>query len=174
MRAPYRSGDGQRQADCQPCKRADMQIGMRPDDHPGGYATAQSDRHAVTPTRGRPCCQCRAGPSSGWAVACRTSKARQARSGSLSRSRDRWNRIARCPWRPRGTAPLSGPVPMRAAKTAGRNPTAQGLAWEGLEGAARPSIPMQRIGRGRRRRGAMPPERPHANLGSAAGGGEFA
>ena len=48
------------------------------------------------------------------------------------------------------------------------------LAWEGLEGAARPSIPMRRIGRGRRRRGAMPPKRPHANLGSAAGGGEFA
>ena len=48
------------------------------------------------------------------------------------------------------------------------------LAWEGLEGAARPSIPMPRIGRGRRRRGAMPSERPHANLGSATGDGEFA
>jgi hypothetical protein len=48
------------------------------------------------------------------------------------------------------------------------------LAWEGLEGAVRPSIPMPRIGWGRRRRGAVPPKRPHANLGSAAGGGEFA
>jgi hypothetical protein len=30
MRAPYRSGNGQRQADCPACKQADMQIGMLP------------------------------------------------------------------------------------------------------------------------------------------------
>lgn len=51
---------------------------------------------------------------------------------------------------------------------------ARSLAWEGLEGAARPSMPMHRIGRGRRRRGAQPPGRPHANLGATAGSEEFA
>jgi hypothetical protein len=125
MRAPYRSGDGQRQPDGPACKQADIQIGMRPADHPGKPATARNGRHAATPTGGRSCSRCRAGPSPGWAMVCRTSNARQTRSGRRSRSRDRRNRIARWHGRPRGTAPLSGPVPMRATGTAGRNPTAQ-------------------------------------------------
>ena len=109
MAAPYRSGDGQAQAGRQTRKGADSQTG----------------RHAARPTGRRSCCQACAGASPGWAMICRTSAARQTRSGSLPRSRDRRNRIARCPCRPRGTAPLSGSVPMRTAGTTGRDPTAK-------------------------------------------------
>ena len=125
MAAPYQSGDGQRQADCQACKQVNMQTGRLSADHPCKQATAQSGRHAAMPTGGRSCCRACARPSPGWPAVCRTSAARQTRSGSRSRSRDRWNRIVRCPCRPRGTAPLSGPVPTRTTGTAGRNPTAQ-------------------------------------------------
>ena len=132
MAAPYRSGDGRRQADCQTGKQADMQTGRLSAGHRGKHATAQTGRHAATPTGGRSCCRACAGPSPGWATVCRTSTARQTRSGRLSRSRDRRNRITRCPCRPRGTAPLSGPVPGRVTGAAGRDPTAKvGLGWFG-------------------------------------------
>ena len=136
MAAPYRSGDGQRQADCQTGKQADMQTGDPAANHPGKQATAQIGRHAATPTGRRSCCQAYARPSPGWAMVCRTSPARQTRSGSLASSRDKRNRIARWHERPRGTAPLSGPVPTRATGTAGRDPTAKvGLGWFGRGGA---------------------------------------
>ena len=125
MRAPYRSGDEQRQADCQTCKWAGRQTAKQAAGRPVGHASAQTGRHAATPTGGPLCCRCRAGPSPGWATVCRTSPARQTRSGRASPTREARNRIARWHGRPRGTAPLSGPVPMRATGTAGRNPTAQ-------------------------------------------------
>lgn len=125
MAAPYRSGNGQTQADSPAGKQADMQTGRQVADLPGEHATAQDGRHAAQPIGGQSCCRACAGTSPGWAAVCRTSNARQTRSGSLSRPRDRWNRIARWHGRPRGTAPLSGPVPMRATGAAGRNPTAR-------------------------------------------------
>ena len=125
MAAPYRSGDGQRQAGRRTRKQADMQTGKRPAGHPDKQATAQTGRHAAAPTGGQSCCRACARPSPEWAKVCRTSAARQTLSGSRSRSRDRRNRITRWHGCSRGTAPLSGPVPTRAAVTTGRDPTAK-------------------------------------------------
>lgn len=147
MAAPYRSGDGQRQADCQACKQADMPSGWLSAGHPGKQATTQTGRHAALPTGGRSCCRACAGQSPGWAAVCRTSNARQTRSGRLSRSRDRRNRIARWHGRSRGTAPLSGPVPTRAVGTAGRDPTAKvGLGRFGRGSAPFHSDALHRTG----------------------------
>jgi hypothetical protein len=152
MRAPYRSGDGQRQADSPACKQADMQ----PRRQAGGHAASDARGHpqdgpwfAGQAQRGKP------DPADGPALGA-GGTASLAGTGALEE-----------PPRSRGQF-LRGRQGQRGAIQLRR------LAWDGLEGAARPSIPMRRIGRGRRRRGAMPPTRPHANLGSATGGGEFA
>lgn len=123
MAAPYRSGDGQGQADRQTCKQAGRQTAKRSACHPGKHADARSGKRAALPTGGRSCSQRCARPSPRWAVVCRTGAARQTRSGRRSRSRDRRNRIARWHGRLLGTAPLSGPVPRRATAPAGRDPS---------------------------------------------------
>ena len=100
--------------------------------HPVGQASTQAGRHAGPPRGRRSRCRGCAGPSPGWATVCLTSTARQTRSVRLARSRDRRSRIACWRGRPRGTAPLSGPVPTRTTGTAGRDPTAKvGLGWFG-------------------------------------------
>lgn len=154
MAAPYRSGDGQGQADGQTCKPAGRQMAKRSACHPGKHADARSGKRAALPTGGRSCSQRYARPSPGWVKVCRISTARQTRSGSLAHSRERRSRISRWHGRPRGITPLSGPVPPRAAVTAGRNPTAKvGL---GRFGRGTLSSRCAASGRGRRRRGPCP------------------
>ena len=169
MAAPYRSGDGQGQADCQTCKRgcglrtiranrrprkqADMQSRRQAGDHAASDARGHRQdgpRFAGQATRGKPDPAGhpqRGKPGTG-------SPADADDRAEPPRSRGQFQRV----WqRQRGAI-----QPRRLArKGSGRrdalpDPAQQAPDW------------------GRRRRGAMPPERPHANLGSAAGGGEFA
>jgi hypothetical protein len=108
-------------------------------------------------------------------MVCRTSAARQTRSGSLvplSGQAEPDRPLALATSRNR---PALGASSNEGDRDSGAQSNREGWLGKVREGGTRFLIRCATATDwGRRRRGAMPPERPHANLGSAAGGGEFA
>jgi hypothetical protein len=157
MAAPYRSGDGQRQADCQTCKQADMQTAggllairasrpprkqadMQPRRQAGGHAARDARDHrqdgprfAGQATRGKPdpaACPALGTGGTGSPAGAGASRNRPA----LGASSNEGDRDSGARSKPR-------------------------KAWLGKVWKGQRALPFRcaRIGRGRRRRGAMPP-----------------